>query len=359
MFSFFGNEKIKAFGLDISDISIKVMELGHKDRVLFPTAFAEVPLAANVISNHMIMSQEKLTENIRKTITAAKNLDTKFVVASVPESKSFVRVLSIPKMPESEIASALPFELEQNIPVPVDLVYLDWQLLLEDGDKLDVLVTATPKDYIDVLVASLKAANLKPVALELESQAIARALVSQEDKKSAVLIVDISSIQTSFLVVELGNVQYTSSIPIAGNAFTESIARNLSVPMNEAEKAKREQGLIGDLKKGNIRQAILPLLDSIIDEIKNVAKFQAEHSMTHMQISKIVLCGGSSKLPGISDYISARLNLGTARSLGQVSLGNPWVNVLDTSKRNFPINPQESLGYATAVGLAMKGISGI
>jgi type IV pilus assembly protein PilM len=359
MLNIFGKTKLKAFGLDISDVAIKVLELSKKDSGYYPLAFAEVPLTANIIANHMITNPEKLAENIKRAVAVAKHMDTKYVVASVPESKSFVRVLKLFKMPEDEIAGALPYELEQNIPVPIDLVYMDWQLIGEVGDQLEVLVTATPKDYVDTLITSLKHAGLKPIALELESQAMARSLISKEDKQASVMIVDLSSIQTSFLVVEMGNVTYTSSIPVAGNAFSESIARNLSIPLADAEKAKREQGLLGDIKKGNIRQAMLPLLDNIIDEIKNVAKFHGEHSRTHTAIAKIILCGGSSKLPGISDYISARLNLGTTRSLGQVTLGNPWVNIADITKRKFPISGQESLGYATAAGLAMRGAGNI
>lgn len=355
MLRLFGNPKIKAFGLDISDISIKVMELSRKDKALIPHAFADVPLGEGIIANHMILNEQKLAENIKKVVATARRITSKFVVASVPESKSFVRILKIPRMPESEVAAALPFELEQNIPVPIEMVYMDWQVLRELPDNLEVLVTATPKDYIDALVISLRLAGLKPVAMELESQAMARSLIGEKDREAAILIVDISANQTAFVVVEHGAVQYTSSIPLAGNAFTESIARNLNIPITEAEKAKQTQGLLADVKKGNIRQAILPLLDNITDEIRNVTKFHEEHSDNHTSITKIILSGGSSRLPGLSDYIAARLNLGSTRSVGQIVLGNPWVNITGTNKQ-LPIAAETSLGYVTVAGLAMRGI---
>lgn len=354
MFNLFGSAKIKAFGLDISDISIKVMELSRKDKFLVPTAKSDVPLGVNIIANHMILNEQKLAENMKKALATAGRITTNFVVASVPESKSFVRVVKIPKMTEAEIAGALPFELEQNIPVPIDLVYLDWKLLRELPDNLEVLVTATPKDYIDALVGALKMAGLKPVALELESQAMTRALISPADREADVMIVDISANQTTFVVSEKGTAQYTSSIPVAGNAFTESIARNLGIPLTDAEKAKQTQGLVADIKKGNIRQAILPLLDNIIDEIRNVSKFHDEHSGNSLGISKIILSGGSSRLPGLADYISARLNLGSAHSIGHVELGNPWVNI--SNPKALPENIQDSLPFATVAGLAMRGV---
>jgi type IV pilus assembly protein PilM len=349
--------KFKAFGLDISDVAIKVMELSEKNRGLYPIAMAEAPLLPNVIANHMIINEAKLAENIKKAIALARHIDTNFVVASVPESKSFVRLLKIPKMPMDEIDSALPFEVEQNIPVPIDLVYMDWQMLRELPDNLEILVTATPKDYVDSLVSTLKKAGLQPVAFELESQAMARSLVTKEDRNSCILVADISSAQTSFVIVESGNVEYTSSIPIAGASFTESIARNLNMNVTDAENSKRTQGLVADIKKGNIRQAILPLLDNIIDEIRNVVKFHEEHSENHSQVSKIILCGGSAKLHGIIDYVSARLNLGATRSMGAVVLGNAYANIADVGKNKMPLSQADALSFCTAAGLALRGLN--
>lgn len=355
MFGLFGNPKIKAFGLDVSDMGIKVMELSPKSHGLFPTAWSEVPLVANTILNHMITNEAKLAENIKKAVASARHIDTNYVVASIPESKSFVRVIKIPKMPESEINSALPFEVEQNIPVPIDLVYMDWQLLHTNKEDLEVLVTATPKDYVDSFMSTLKQANLVPVALELESQAMARSLISKADHDQTVLIVDISSQQTNFVIVEDGNVKYTSSIPIAGNSFTESISKNLGISFDDAEKTKREQGLVADIKKGNIRQAILPLLDNIIDEIRNVIRYHAEHSQIHVTTWNIILSGGSSKLPGMTDYVAARLNLVNSKSVGTVVLGNPWVNIADTDKVKLPMSQVDALSYCTVAGLALRG----
>jgi type IV pilus assembly protein PilM len=358
MFNLLQTKSVSAFGLDISDVSIKVMELAKKNKSLYPVAVSEAPLSSGVIVNHMIVNEAKLAENIKKAVLAARHVSTNYVVVSIPESKSFVRVLQMQKMPEEEITTSLPFEVEQNIPVPVDLVYMDWQILRTLPDSLEILVTATPRDYVDSLVSTLKVAGLKPMALELESQAMARSLVGGEYLKAGVLIVDISSMQTSFVVVEQGSLEYTSSMPIGGNAFTESVARNLNMALPDAEQAKIAQGLVADIKKGNIRQAILPLLDNIIDEVRNVMKFHEEHADNHTQISKIILCGGSSRLPGMSDYFSARMNLGSTRSVGQVVLGNPWINILDPSKEKLPITIEESLSYSTVAGLALRGVGG-
>lgn len=305
----------------------------------------------------MITNEEKLADQIKRAISAAGKITSKYVVASVPEAKSFVRILKLPKLSEQEIEGAIPWELEQDIPVPVDQVYLDWQIISDAADKLEVLVVATPKDYVDILISSLKLAGLKPTALELESQATARALISSADANSAILILDIASLLTSFIIIDQGVLQYTSSIPIGGNALTESIARNLGLRPADAEKMKRELGLLADAKQGNIRAAMLPILDNIIDEIKNVARFHEEHSTAKKPISRVILAGGGSRLLGIVDYISARLNLGAARPIGRVTLGDPWINVLGhTDEEHAPLSREQALGFATVTGLALRGM---
>lgn len=275
----------------------------------------------------------------------------------MPEARSFVRLLNMAKMSDSEIEGAIPWELEQDIPMPVDQVYLDWEVVSKSDDKLAVLVAATQKDYVDSLIDTLKLARLKPVALELESQAVARCLIRRQDAAETVLILDIASVQTSFIIVENGFLTYTSSIPMAGNAVTESIARNLSISAAEAEKLKKDIGLISENKR-NVREAILPILDSIVDEIKNVVRFHEDHNVNHKPINKIMLCGGSARLLGIADYISARINLGSSKPLGKVQLGDPWTNLSITKMdKSVPLTPESALGFATAIGLALRGLS--
>ena len=351
--SLFGGKKINAFGLDVSDISVKIMQLKKDGKKIRLQAYTDQPLADKVISNHMIMNERRLAEDISRAMSVAKKVDTRYVVCSVPEVKSFVRSITLPKMSESEIEGAIPYQLESDIPIPVDQVYLDWQMTRQTANDMEFLVTAAPKDYIDTLVSSLHMAKLKPVAMELESQATARAVISLEYKDKNVLIVDLSTIQTSFVIVKKGIIEYTSSIPIAGNSFTESIARSLGVSADQAEKIKRGVGLSADQK--NIRSLLLPIVDNIVDEMKNVLHFFEEHVAGNTSIDMILLCGGSSRLIGMADYISARLNLGTAGQMGPIVLANPWINMSGLDKAN-PMSAEESLGYVTALGLALRGV---
>jgi type IV pilus assembly protein PilM len=355
--SLFKGTKIHAFGLDISNTSIKIAELTLQKNQLRSGYFADVKLTDKIISNNAIISEQRLAESMAQAISQARHIDTKYVICSVPEAKSFVRLIQIPKMDESAIDDAVPFELEQDIPIPIDQVYMDWQILRELPDKLELLVTASSKDYIDGLVRSLHLAKLKPVAIEIASQATARALVGPANWKKSVMIVDIGAKQSSFVIVDENVPMYTSSIPVAGEMFTESISRNLRISEGEAEKLKLATGVLMQVEPGvKIRQAVLPILDSIIDEMKNVIRFFEEHSQTHRLIDTLIVTGGSAQVPGVLEYISARINLGSGKLPLVVSKGDPWVNVV-TKTAKLSITPEQSLAYSTAIGLALRGVN--
>jgi type IV pilus assembly protein PilM len=349
MFGLFEKDKINGFGLDISESSIKVMQLVWSKEGYIAHAYAKNDLPSQIIANHSIINSAKLASYIQKTMTDGK-IDTNYVIVSIPEAKSFVRMIKLPPMDVKQIETAVPFEFEQNIPIPIDQVYFDWQIINQNNEGYELLVTASPKDYIDSMIDVLNQIKLKPVAFELESQATARALLDKENLGEANLIIDISDMQTSFLLVEKNDLQYTSSIPVGGNSFTESIARNLGIPAEEAESAKREQGLVADSKKRNIRQAILPILDNIVDEIRNVMKFYDEHYKNHLPLKQVIVCGGGAKLLGLGDYVAARLNLSSVHQISNVTLGDP-VRHLAPNAINSKV---DGLAYSTAIGLALR-----
>lgn len=353
--AFFGNKKNKAFGLDISDSSIKVCQLGFSHGKIVPLAFADYALNEKIINNHIIVSEERLAGSIKRAISLAKKVNTPYVVCSILEAKSFVRTMKLPKIAADEIGSAIPYELEQDIPIPIEQAYLDWQIISE-ADEIELLVNASPKDYVDSLVGSLKLAGLIPVALEFAASATARALVSDVDTSKSFLIVDIGGQQTNFIIMQNNSVVYTSSITIAGRAFTDSIARNLRLNYPTAEKLKIDSGLITSSDEGALRTAVLPILDSVIEEIRNVAKFFDEHIGHGKPLDLILVCGGSARVPGLVDYIEAKINTDGFKT-AKVLPGNPWTKIHGYNL-NHPtlIRPVAGLSFTTAIGLALRGL---
>ena len=361
MLNFFKKQK-NAVGLDLSDVSLKLMQfqIGPRGQIAVQ-GFSDTVLPKTVIVGDKIVDRGALAQCIRQAFASPSfgKLAGPYVNASIPETKSFIRVIQMTEMSEAEMTEAVTWEAEAYIPVPISRVYLDWLILERSGDgKMTVLITASPKDYIDDLVAVLKNAGLRPLSFEVESQATVRSLVGKNN--DSVLIADINTRRTSLIIFDHGTLQFTSSLPIAGNVFTESIARGLGVSFEEAEKRKKEIGLDESEKKSSLKKYLSPSLTNLVNEIKNTIRFYEEHSGSQGKISKLILSGGSSKLRHLPSFFLEKLSNAAPgehllRSVPgiRVELGNPWTKVLGKGKIP-PLSREDSLSFATSIGLVLR-----
>lgn len=338
----------KAFGLDINDDSIKIFQFAKKGRLVYPTVFGSVPIPEGAIVNANFEDKEIIVNAVRKIIANPRQgkINTKYVVISLPESKCFLRIIKLPKMTDKEVIKAIKYEAEQHIPLKIDQVYLDWQIIDRKENHLNVLIVASPKELVNSYVEILNKANLIPIAVETESIAITRSLIGKELSNKSILIVNLDQRRTSFIIFD-NIIQFTANIPITGEEFTKSIMKNLDTEKEKAEKLKRDVGL--DKKDEKLFKILGSSIDRLVDEMNNTIDFYKEHSEGKKVIDKIILCGESSKIPGLIPYI-------IQRAKRPVEIGNPWVNVFDPSLKIIPPIPKkDSQGYTTVIGLALRG----
>ena len=366
--------KPEAFGLDISDLSLKIIKLKKRGKFLTLASFLEEKIEPGIIKGGEIRDEKRLAEIIKEAIKKVREekLKTNYVVASLPEEKAYLEVIQMPKVPEEDLKSAVIYEAENYIPLPIEDVYLDSQIVppaLNHLDHLDILIAALPKKTVDPYLSALKLAGLQPLVFEIESQAIARSLIKNEMATSPHLLIDLGATRTGFIIFSGKSLRFTSSIPVSSGNFTEIISKNLGVSFTEAEKLKIKYGLEektklkfengkASLKKdrGKIFEALIPALVDLIQQIRRYLDYYQTHaSHEHLPpngkgVSKIFLCGGGANLKGLPDLLSLELKL-------PVELGNPWINILPEGKREAgELSFEESLKYTTALGLALRGI---
>jgi len=331
----------------------------------------EKDIAPGVIREGRIVEQEKLVSLIEETLQEVKGekLSSNYVVASLPEERAFFKVIQMPKIQEGDLRSAVIYEAENYIPMPIEQVYLDFQVvppLHGELDHLDVLIGAVPKEMVDPYLFALKEAGLEPKALEVESLAITRALIKDEISPSPVLLIDFGATRTSFIIFSGHALRFTTSISVSSASFTEIIAKNLGVPLKEAEELKKKYGLEEKIKlkmdreetdlrkkRSKIFEILMPALIDLAQQIdKHLHYYQTHSSHEHLApdnqgVSKILLCGGGSNLKGLPEFLEQKIKI-------PVELGNPWINILtEKEKPTMPLS--KSMAYTTALGLALRG----
>jgi len=367
--------KQEGFGLDISETSFKIAKLKKKRGKFSLVSFGEESIPKGIIEEGEIKDEDALAKIIKdgfKKIRGEK-IQTKYTVCSLPEKKSYLKVIKLPKMKEEELKGAVGFEAENYIPLPLEEVYLDFQViqpLLNHKDHLDVLVVATPKKIVDSYVSSIKKAGFLPKVLEIESFALARALIKDEITHFPVLIIDVGATKTSFLIFSGTSLVFTSSIPISSHNFTEAISKTLKISLEKAEEFKRKYGIkitqkiilkekTGDtelekevIEDKTIFEALIPVLTDLTEQIKihldyYQSHFDSEYLPSNFQgVKQILLCGGGTNLKGLNNFLLGKLKIKT-------EVCDPWVNI---SKGKPEMSSEQSLIFATALGLALRGI---
>ncbi len=343
-------QKVPSFGLHLNGTALKFVELEGRKKIVVCKAYTNVPVVKTLMNADNILDAPGLTQLIEASLHKPQfgRLSTNRVAVGMPESKSFVRMIQIPLMSEAEASNAIIFEAEAYIPLPMDQVYLDWQIVKKTGDRMDVLIIASPKNFVDQFIDIVESAGLKAVAVEVESQSVVRAVLPNSSE--TLLIVDLDATKTSLVMVERGNLQFTSSIPLAGNVFTEKIAQALGVSSKKAESLKKEIGIANTPEYPNIKTILLPSVADLSTEVKNIIKFHYDHSTE--KIGRILLSGGGAKLKNLAEsllpYFESEENI-------KVELANPWQNL--PGLKNAPLPPLEALSFTTAIGLAMRGLN--
>jgi len=339
----------KYFSLDISDLSVKVFQLeknGTKDEI---RSFGVSELPLGCIENGEIINQEKIIEITKKLLDTAgpKKINTKKVICSLPESKVFLRAVTIPEMSEEEAGEAIKWEIEASIPLAIEQVYYDWQFLDKVEGKQSVLTAAVAKDFVDKLSEVLESCGLEVCGMEVESVASIRSLIEKNAKKENIfLIVDIGSNKTSFTVSE-GRIPYfTSSIPFSSSGITEEISSRLNFSKEEAEKLKINKGIENSSGDNAIINSIGSLLENLSVEIERTMDFYQNMSHSNPEIEKIILTGGGANLKGLLDYLKTKISK-------EIVLGDPWIN-LNLEDKLPKISQADSMRYVVSVGLAMR-----
>lgn len=356
----FLNLKPEIFGIDINDLSLRIVKLKKRRSGFYLVSFNDVNIAPGIVKEGIIQDESSLVKIINmacKTVKGEK-LDTKYVVVSLPEEKSFAQVIQMPRMTQEELRLAVPFEAENYIPLSIDKVYLDFQVI-NFGEKksshLDLLINVMPKPIVDSYVSCFKKVGLIPCILEVESQAMIRAFTKSNENILPTMFVDFGETKTSLIIYTDNSIRFTITIPVSSNQLTQSIADNLKISAGESERLKIHYGLenSSEKKASSLISAMSPVLHDLVKQIKKYLDFYQGHSYHEYfhstgDIKKIILCGGGANLKQLPKFLSKNLRI-------PVELGDPFLNIVKNKSSLFPY--KRGLSFATAIGSALRGAS--
>ncbi len=364
------NDIQNGFGLDIGDRSLKLLRLKFKKTFLHKKKFtiknfAEIKLPEGIMNNGEMINESLLESSIKTLLEEAGSLPSKAVVVSLPESKTFLKIIDVVATNKKEIPAKISELLPRVLPVSADEIYFDWQIVADDDDekskkgtkirlsqkdktpkKYTIFLAAAPKTIVETFLRILNKLKLVPIAFELEAVALSRALLGPTPDHSCPprVIIDFGATQTSLIFTKMGVPSASITLPISGNQLTSMIADNFKISFEEAEKLKKICGL--DPKKCDNK--LLPVVDLYINDtckkisraLKTVPDLSPQKTMM-----PIILSGGGANMAKLDAVISKILKIKNRK-------GTPLENWRIESK-NKKFNAIQ-LGASTVIGLALR-----
>jgi type IV pilus assembly protein PilM len=336
-----------SLGLDIGSRSIKLIELGFEGNSVGLVAAGSISTPPKTLGLAQPADSESIAQAIKRLIKET-GVKSKEVHIALPESKVFTRVIEVPALSQRELTSAIQWEAEQYIPLPLDQVNLDFTVLRDAAatgvNKMEVLLVAAPKTLVDNYLSILESAELSPASAETEVIATTRALTRSVPNVHSVMIVSLGALTTDVAIVRNGILTFTRALAAGGDAFTRALAESLDFNLTQAEEYKRAYGVEPDKLEGKIAAAAKPITDTIVDELKRALIFyQEKYKEEHVQL--VLLSGGSARMPGLVVYLAQLLGV-------EVQLANPWVGIAWAPR--FNVLTTEGPNFCVAVGLALR-----
>jgi type IV pilus assembly protein PilM len=333
-------------GVDISQTGIKMMAIDPQNWSVL--GYGSIDLDPAKMKAALEMSEPDdtfLIESMKALLSEhmVGSLPSNHTVVGVPATKAFIRTFTLPAEQANNLADAVEVEVSQYIPLPLNALYVDYEIIERTQEQLTVIMSAVPRSIIDASLAAVEAAGLRPIMVEPSTSAIARILQRTEGADLATMIVDIGQAQSDIAVLESGAIRVSSNASIGGNTFTLAIARELNVPLDNAHQLKVINGLNPSPKQHKLTHALQPPLDEIVREASKVMRYYAERINPETKIEQLLVVGAGSNMPGIGEYFTNALEM-PARVAGpwrQLEFGN-------LPKPNKQFRPR----YLTVAGLA-------
>ena len=335
------------FGLDIGRTSIKMMQVatikGHSTVVGYGNTYFK----PETVSKGVIVDFEDLAEVTNELFTKqfVGTLSTKRVAFSIPNEHSFSRVLILPKMSGADLGDAIMSEASRTIPVRIEDLYLDYSVGAEVENVMqEIQLLATPKEIIDSYLTLAEALGLEVAAIEANISSVSRIVTHAEGDDVITMIIDLGSTAADLSIYDGSTVRITGTADCGSEDITKQIASKLGVSFTQAHTIKTRYGLEPSKKQAEILEAIKPVLDRLLAEVRKMIRYYNERATNSSELGQIIVLGGGANLPGLSTYITDQIRIPTR-------LCDPWQNISFGGLQSP--HQLETTIYTTAAGLSL------
>ena len=339
-------------GVDISSTAVKLVELSDAGKgVRRLERYVVEALPKDVVTDGNIANLDQVSDGLKR---AWKRLATRNrnVALALPAAMVITKKIIVPSgQKEEDLEFTVEAEANQYIPFALDEVNLDFQILgpaPNNPDEVEILIAASRKEKVEDRVAIAEAAGLKPRVMDVESYATQEAFrliapsLPANGRDQNIALVDIGAHVTHFYVLRNDQFLFSRDQAFGGNQLTYDIQRAFNLSPEEAESAKKNQGL----PENYDADVLQPFMETLALEVTRALQFFFT-STSHNQVDQIVLAGGGALLPGLDELVAKRAGVATV-------IANPFGTMAVSDSIRPRQLAQDAPLLLIACGLAMR-----
>ncbi len=304
--------------LDIGDTYIKIAKVGNSSGKIVAETLAYDRIALNVYLNDSDEAANKLGILIKQMMKDAK-INARDAAIVIPDSHSYTRVLEMPTLTEKELISAIRYQAEQYIPIPIDKAALDLQILSEDkkNKKTVVLLVASAKVTVEKISHIVESANLLPVSITNESSALFafvehtiksnKAAAPTTPTNEVFLNLGFASTSLSLYDMSLGIPLQMHSFLVGMEIFLKELKSNFNLNDADAEKMLFEVGFTQNQAPVPVQNVLASAYNELAAE---VSKFIISTKQKYAApITKLCITGEGCKFAGLDAKLATSIGV--------------------------------------------------
>lgn len=254
----------------------------------------------------------------------------KSVRISISGQAAFSRLSKLPPLAgqREQLAKIIEFEARQTVPYPMDEVAWAYQLIrhagsasdeeeLDSGDELEALYVAVKADLLSIVTDVVQDSGKEILSIEIAPTAIFNAAkANQLGETSCDMILDIGGRSSNLVFVERGRI-FVRSIPIAGDALTQQIAKEFNISFADAEELKRRHCFIAlggayEEPDSEVAATISKVARNVMTRLhgevsRSINLWRSQYSGSKPE--RLFLCGGSSIIPYTPNFFCEKLRV--------------------------------------------------
>ncbi|MBL7071334.1 MAG: pilus assembly protein PilM [Candidatus Omnitrophica bacterium] len=326
--------------IDIGTTSIKLVRLGEaKDGRIEIISIDEEDLA----SGGELITIGSLKASL-KSIVGRNRVGHSCVTAISSKSIHFYNMM-FPQMPDSELMAAVRFKVGQLKPFELDIDNLvvrfsKWSNAEENskGGPRKIIVACVPKYIVDERIALLQELGLTVIKVGLDPFELINlsSFYKSGGMKDEISLWADMGADNAFLVIEKdSSLCFSRNLTLTSNHMTASLAKYAGVDEKEAEKLKKNYGLIfwspdkkipafyepakspeeAEDKSERVYYGLISHAENLVVDMMHSFKYFS-YQVAQSRITRfhrVILCGGGVNLKNMDQFLSVRLGVPVER----------------------------------------------